>query len=200
MTSGKTWLLMGTLALLLALAAACSSGGSSGDEPEDGEPVPTPVLVPSEETTGFLGETIAFDFPSNWFIVRNEYDEEAGKETVVVSNVDRDVAPEKLPEGGIRFQFTAQDAQPTGELEGEVVEQFALNGVTFTVRSGDEIPWSVFGRFTIGGVYYGYRADVQMNIAELDTEPIKPILQSWVVGSTNHHPQRKCISPLKCPD
>lgn len=199
MFSERTWLVLGALASLVMLAAACS-GGSSGDEPEDEEPVPTAVLVPAEETTGFFGETIAFEFPSNWFIVRNDYDEGAGKETVVVSNVDSDVGPERLPEGGVRFQFTAEDAQPTGELEGEVVEQFSLEGVSFTVRSGEDIPWSVFGRFTIGGVYYGYRADVQMNTAELDTEPLKPVLESFVAGSTNHHPERTCISPLKCPE
>jgi hypothetical protein len=200
MLSGKVWLLLGTLVALVALAVACK-GGSSEDDSGDGELIPTPVLTPSEETTGFLGEAMAFEFPSNWFIVRNEFDEEEGRETVVVSNVDRDVAPEKLPEGGVRFEFRAEDAQPPeGELGGEVVEAFSLNGVSFTARRGEESPWMVTGGFKIGGVNYGYRADVRINAAELDVEQIKPLLQSWVVGSTNHHPQRTCISPLKCPD
>lgn len=198
MLSRSRWLILCALVLLVGLGAACR-GGSSATDSDDDEPPPTPVLVPSEETKAYKGETIAFSIPDNWFILDQTYEEEGPEEMVVAANMDRDVKPEDLPEGAIRFEFTGQLAEPAEAEPGEVVEELQIEGVRFTVREVKDIGWTVTGKFKIGGINYAYKAVVQMNTEEPETELIEPILQSWVVGSTNNHPQRTCISPVECP-
>ena len=195
-------------AALLALATlvvACNGGASSSDSTPASPPAgtqtaeapPTPVLTPSTETKRYLGETIAFTFPDNWYIVKRSYESEV--ETVILANIERDVAAKDLPEGAIKIEFTGTPRAGQGPKLEDVKETRAISGVRFSLREGDDVPWQIIGSFVIGGINFRYTADVRMNTDEPQLDQLTPLLESWVVGSTNNHPARPCISPIECP-
>jgi len=197
------------LALALLAAAGCGSGEEGGGvtggvtpgiTPNEGGSSAslTPVGFPLDvEVQAFLGETIAFSYPKDWYVWSNSYELE--RETVVLGNVPSDEAAEELPEGAIRIEFIGAPAESPQAIEGEIVETLDVAGVKFSLREGEDVPWLLTGGFKIGGIDFRYFAKALMNTADPETGQLLPILESWVVGSTNHHPARTCISPVKCP-
>ncbi len=209
MSLRKRFTLVAAMLALAVFGIACSSGSTStlpsptATRPEASptatvEAVPlTPVLTPSAEVLQFLGPTIAFEFPENWYLLQRSY--ESGEETVVLANIDREAGGAGLPSGAIRIEFTGKQGGELGAAPGEVKETFDISGIRFTLTAGEEVPWTLRGSFLIGGVNFRYVALVQMNTPEPQMEVLTPILESWVVGSTNNHPARTCISPVECP-
>jgi hypothetical protein len=155
------------------------------------------VLTPPQDFLRFLGETIAFAYPPDWHLWNTSYESE--QETVVMANITEEEGEEGLPSGAIKIEFTGKPAEPLEPMPGEVIEKFVISGVTFTLREGEEVPWTLRGTFKIGGINFRYLADVQMNTPEPQMDVLMPILDSWVVGSTNNHPTRTCITPGECP-
>jgi hypothetical protein len=159
-------------------------------------PPPSPVLTPSQEVRSFLGETVAFDFPANWYVLETSYESE--QETVVLVNISRDVAVGDLPPGAIRIEYVGKKAEPPEAIPGEVKQTFDISGVSFTLSEAEAVPWKLTGSFKIGGINFRYVAEVHMNTPEPQMDVLTPILESWVIGSTNNHPTRTCISPVEC--
>ena len=199
------WMRLTLLALLVSLAVvmiSCDGGASSSDSTpgpatQTPETPPTVVLTPSAKTKGYLGPTIAFDYPDNWYLLRQSY--EAGEERVVLANIDRNVSDEDLPDGAIRIEFSGFTGGSLGSIPGDVKETVEFGGIRFSLREGQDVPWRLTGTFLIGGVNFRYIADVRMNTAEPAIDLLRPVLESWVVGSANNHPTRRCISPVECP-
>ena len=211
----KRWILAAAAAVWVTLVIACGgSGAGSGDgdsTPLDGSATPlgvTPAIrppqaspaepqsSPAKELQKYLGETVAFGFPDDWEIWSNSYESE--REIVVIANVPEEEAAGGLPLGAIRIEFTGEPEEPLDPLPGEVVDRFVITGVTFTVSEGEEVPWMIRGSFVIGGIDFRYTAVVEMNTPEPQMDVLRPILDSWVVGSTNNHPTRSCL-PGECP-
>ncbi len=199
------WILSTAALIGVTVAVACGGGSDNGPTVTGVTPgitapqaSPTPlVLTPPPDFLQFLGETIAFAYPPEWYLWNTSY--EAEQETVVMANITEEEGEEGLPSGAIKIEFTGKPAEPLEPLPGEVIEEFIITGVTFTLREGEEVPWTLRGAFTIGGINFRYVADVQMNTTEPPMDLLRPILDSWVVGSTNNHPTRTCISPGECP-
>ena len=192
---------------LIGVTVAVGCGGGSDDGPSVNGVTPgitspqdsptAPVLTPPKDFLQFMGETIAFSYPPDWHLWNTSYESE--EETVVMANITEEEGEEGLPLGAIKIEFTGKPAEPLEPLSGEVIEQFIITTVTFTLRQGEEVPWALRGSFKIGGINFRYVADVQMNTPEPQIDVLRPILDSWVVGSTNNHPTRSCISPGECP-
>ena len=204
----KRWILAAAGAVGVTLVIACGgsgAGSSDGDSTPLGiTPAPRPPQAltaepqstPAKDFQRFLGKTVAFGFPDDWELWSNSYESE--RETVVIANVPEEEAAEGLPQGAIRIEFTGAPDEPLGPLPGEVVDRFVITGVTFAVSKGEDIPWMIRGSFVIGGIDFRYTAVVEMNTPEAQMDVLRPILDSWVVGSTNNHPSRSCL-PGECP-
>ncbi len=208
---GKRPVLAAAVLAWLALSIACGGNSSS---PAAGTPGITASVTPgimqpesSPEPTGFppgvevrqfVGQTIAFAYPADWHMWSNSYESE--RETVVLANIPQEGGTGGgLPSGAIEIEFLGAPAEPHGALPGDVVQSFSIAGVRFSLREGGEVPWILTGGFKIGGVNFRYDAKVLMNTPEPQMDVLTPILASWVVGSTNNHPPRSCISPGACP-
>ncbi len=206
----KAPLLAAVLLAWVTVGIACGGGSSA---PAGVTPAITPpttpggtapeasltpaAFPPGQEVRQFVGETIAFSYPADWYLWSNSYESE--RETVVLANILAEEASAELPPAAIRIEFTGQPAEPQEALPGAIVETFNIAGARFSLREGGEVPWLLTGGFKIGGIDFRYAARVLMNTPEPQMDVLRPILESWVIGSTNHHPPRTCISPGKCP-
>jgi hypothetical protein len=195
------WSILAAAVLLwIAAAAACGGGSSPSSDGDSSTPEPTPSpavpVTPSAETSRFRGETIDFSYPDNWFIWVESWD--GHQEHVVVANLPKQDEDAELPSGSIKIDFTGGPAQPHEALPGEVTDTFRFQNVRFTLRKIKEEPWRLTGSFKIGGINWTYVADIRINTEEAQVEMLQPLLESWVIGSTNHHPIRSCI-PGECP-
>ncbi|HEU4759064.1 MAG TPA: hypothetical protein VFT91_03685 [Dehalococcoidia bacterium] len=198
-------LISAATALLLVAAVACGGGGSdvpAGVTPAITPPSPdvslTPVGFPAGlEVQQFVGQTIVFSYPKDWQMWSKSY--QSQRETVVLASVPAQDESAALPDGAVRIDFTGSPAEAPQTLEGEILQTMDIAGVRFSLRQGEDVPWLLTGGFKIGGIDFRYSARVAMNTAQPQLDIVRPILESWVIGSTNHHPLRSCISPGKCP-
>ncbi len=201
------WIAAVAALALLAVAAGCGEDEATG-LPAAVTPGITPLgtpgasltpaaFPPGQEVAQFRGETIAFSYPADWQLWSKSY--EAQRETVVLASVPPQEEGEALPEGAIWMQFTGMPAEAPESVPGEIVQTMDVGGVRFSLRKGEETTWLWTGGFKIGGIDFRYSAKVLVNTAEAEPDLLRPVLESWVIGSTNHHPARRCISPGACP-
>jgi len=201
-------------AAVLAWVAVGIACGGNGSTPAAETPAITMSVTPgitrpdaTPEQTGFppgvevrrfLGQTIAFSYPTDWYVWKRNF--ESGQETVVLANIPQEQGAGGVPPpGAMEIEFLGRPWEPHQAVPGDIVQSFYIAGVHFTLRQGGEVPWMLTGGFKIGGVNFQYAAKVLMNTPEPQMDVLRPILESWVVGSTNHHPPRSCISPGECP-
>lgn len=210
MSHGKGLVFAAALLVLAAFGIACGSSESRSAGPppspaaQDVSPTPemspaVPVLTPSADVLQFAGETMAFEYPDNWYILQRSYQADLPEERVVLANVERESAGAVPLQGTIRVEFSGKRGGEFRALPGEVLDRFDIGGVAFTLRGDSGHPLRLTGTFVIGGVNFRYIADAVVYLPEPPMAVLAPLLESWVAGATSNHPTRTCISPVECP-